>query len=236
MRFSNTLFMLVMITANVFSFYWGEYNTLSPTLYITGLALISIAYWWASFKIKTRDFIILTSISCILAFFDEYSHTLADAFTYFDGMQPSPLSVFGWGVFIPVILTLTQALHKKIDHENFSSRIPKTTPVVISIILLIMCSWMQGYLSILLKVPLIVVYIFLGLTSLYYSSQHSSDWNVLVIIISLVTSALMEVIGIMDGMWTYHYNELFPIFIFFTWTLRTLTILGVSSLFNIEFN
>lgn len=234
MKLSNTTIYVAMITANIFALYWGGYHTLMPILYISGLALTSVIYGWMSLRMKTRDLMVLTSISIIVAFIDEYSHTVAEAFTYFDRMQPSPLTVFGWGLFIPVILTLAQHLYEKISLEKLLNNIPRIAPAIISILMLIICFWTQNYFFILLQFPIALVYIFLVVSSLFYTSQQKSGWNTLVMIISLVTSALMEFIGAMEGMWTFHFNEPLQFFLLFTWTLRTWTILAIASILGVE--
>jgi hypothetical protein len=44
----------------------------------------------------------------------------------------------------------------------------------------------------------------------------------------------MEYLGGLEGIWVYQSNEPMAFFIVFTWTLRILTILAVSSLFGVE--
>ncbi|UCF69146.1 MAG: hypothetical protein JSV80_07645, partial [Acidobacteriota bacterium] len=148
-------------------------------------------------------------------------------------MKPSPLTVFGWGLFIPAILTVAQLLHKKFPMEKPGSNTPRTTPAIISIVLLIACAWKQGYIPV-LSLTLAQVYALLGIASLHYTSRHPPGWNAWVMVTSLIISALMESIGAMEGMWTYHYNELLPFFMVFTWALRTWTILAFSSLLGVE--
>ena len=233
MKLFNALIMLALITANVLAFFWGGYHTLTPILYASGLALASAVYIWAAMRMETRDLIVLTTVTVILAFIDEYAHTTAGAFTYFDRMKPSPLTVFGWGLFIPAILTIARLLHEKFPMEKLGSGTPRTAPAIITIVLLIACAWTQSYLPV-FNLTLAQVYILLGVTSLYYTSRHPPGWNAWVMATSLVISALMESIGAMEGMWTFRFNEPLPLFMVFTWALRTWTILAFSSLLGVE--
>jgi hypothetical protein len=234
MKLTNALIVSALIAANALAFLWGGYHTLTPILYVTGLALASAIYIWMATRMETRDLTVLTGISVALAFIDEYAHTTAEAFTYFDNMKPSPLTVFGWGLFIPAILTVAQLLHEKLPMERLGSGTPRTAPAMISIVLLIACAWTQGYLPV-LSLTLAQVYVLLGVASLHYTSRHPPGWNAWVMAVSLVISALMESIGAMEGMWTFLFSEPLPLFMVFTWALRTWTVLAFSSLLGVEF-
>jgi hypothetical protein len=233
MKLTNALIVSALIAANVLAFLWGGYHTLTPILYVTGLALASAVYIWTATKMETRNLAALTGISVALALIDEYAHTTAGAFAFYDGMKPSPLTVFGWGLFIPAILTVAQLLHEKLPLEKLGRDIPKTAPASLSIVLLIACAWTQGYIPV-ISLTLAQVYVLLGVASLYYTSRNPLGWNAWVMATSLAISALMESIGAMEGMWTYRFNEPLPLFMVFTWTLRTWTILAFSSLLGID--
>jgi hypothetical protein len=233
MKLTNALITSALIAANALAFFWGRYHTLTPIIYVSGLAFASTVYVWAATRMETRDLTVLTATSVILAFIDEYAHTTAEAFTYFDRMKPSLLTVFGWGLFIPAILTVAQLLHEKLPMERLGSGTPRTAPAMISILLLIACAWKQGYLPV-FSLTLAQVYVLLGVASLYYTSRHPHGWNAWVMATSLVISALMESIGAMEGMWTFRFNEALPLFMVFTWALRTWTILAFSSLLGVE--
>jgi hypothetical protein len=233
MKLTNALIASAMIAANVLAFLWGGYHTLAPILFIYGLALASAIYIWMATRMETRSLAVLTTTSIALAYIDEYAHTTAGAFTYYDSMKPSPLAVLGWGLLIPAILTVARLLHEKLPMEKRGRGIPKTALTSLSIVLLIACAWTQGYLPI-LNLTLAQVYALLGVASLYYTSRHPPGWNVWVMAASLVVSALMESIGTMEGMWTFRFNEPLPLFIAFTWALRTWTVLAFSSLLGVE--
>ncbi len=223
-----------LLSATVIAFFWGGYHTLVPVLFILGLIAVSTICAWAALSMETRDLVVLTVVSLTTAVIDEYAHTSAGAFTYFDGMTPSLLTVFGWGLFILGILTVAQFLYEKIPLEAMDSDTLRSVPALISMALLIACAWIQGYFPV-FTVLLVLVYTVLGLASLYYTSLHPLGWNAWVMAVGLAVGALMEFLGAMEGLWVYHFGEPLPLFMAFTWVLRTWTILAVSSLLDVEF-
>jgi hypothetical protein len=224
--------MLILIIANVLSFYLGGYHSLIPVLYVSGLVLASAVGILFSMKMKTKDLILLLIVTIFLAYIDEYAHTMANFFTYYDQIKPSPLTVFGWTLFIPVNLTIAQYLYNKFPMDNLIRGI-RVAPTMLSVILLIIFSWAQGYI-LFLTWFLAIIYTMLILVSFYYTNQHSVGWNVWVMVTSLATSILMESIGLMEGMWTYNLSKSMPFFMLFVWTLRIWTIFGLSYLLGIQ--
>jgi len=223
-----------LLSATVIAFFWGGYHTLVPVLFILGLIAVSTICAWAALSMETRDLVVLTVVSLATAVIDEYAHTSAGAFTYFDGMTPSPLTVFGWGLFILGILTVARFLYSRIPLETLDSGVLRVVPALISVALLVAFAWIQGYFPV-FTVLLILVYIVHGVASLYYSYLHPLGWNAWVMAASLAVGALMEFLGVMEGLWVYRFGEPLPLFMAFTWALRTWTILAVSSLFDVEF-
>ncbi|MBC8224896.1 hypothetical protein H8E65_09920, partial [Candidatus Bathyarchaeota archaeon] len=82
------------------SFFWGGYHTLMPFMFLTGLVLASVVSLWSSLYMETKSLVTLTVVTIALAVVDEYAHTSSGAFSYFDGMTPSPLTVFGWSLLV----------------------------------------------------------------------------------------------------------------------------------------
>jgi hypothetical protein len=183
---------------------------------------------------ETKNLIILSVVTIATAFVDEYAHTSSGAFSYYDGMEPSPLTVFGWSLLVLGILTIARFIHRRVPLESLEYRELRILPVLISVFLLIDSAWIQGYLPF-FGLTLALVYILLVVTSLYYSYMHPLGWNFWVMVTSLILSALMEYLGGIEGLWVYQGNEPMAFFIAFTWTLRTWTILAVSSLLGAEF-
>ena len=233
MNYKNPLIVLALISSTIVSFFWGGYHTLMPFMFLSGLVFVSSIGLWSSLYMETRSLVTLTIVTTALAVVDEYAHTSSGAFSYFDGMTPSPLSVFGWSLLVLSISAVAQFLYRRVPLVGHNGSALRSLLVLIPIFLLIVSAWAQGYLR--FFDPLLVfVYIFLFSASLYYSYLHRFGWSMWVVISSLILSAMMEYLGGMEGLWVYQFNEPMAIFIVFTWSLRILTILAFSSLLGVE--
>jgi hypothetical protein len=182
---------------------------------------------------ETRSLVTLTVVTMVISTVDEYAHTSSGTFSYFDGMNPSPLTVFGWSIFVLGIVTIAQYMYQRTPLASLDDRVLRSLLVLASISLLIISAWAQGYLRFFDSL-MIFVYLFLSIASLYYSSSHRFGWSLWVVTSSLIVSALMEYLGGIEGLWVYQFNEPMAFFIVFTWTLRVLSILAVSSFLGIE--
>lgn len=229
----NLLIVLALISATIASFFWGGYHTLRPFMFLTGLVLASALSLWSSFYMETRSLATLSLVTVATSAVDEYAHTSSGAFSYFDGMTPSPLTVFGWGLLVLSIIAIARFMYQKVPLEDLDSNASRTLLVLTPVLLLIVSAWAQGYQR--FFHPLLVfVYLFLFSASLYYSYLHRFGWSMWVVASSLIIGALMEYLGGIEGLWVYQSNEPIAIFIVFTWSLRILTILALSSLLGAE--
>jgi hypothetical protein len=204
-----------------------------PFMFISGLVFSSAVYLWSSLYMETRKLVTLTIVTIVISLFDEFAHTSSGAFSYFDGMTPSPLTVFGWGILALSIIAIAQLLYQRAPLEELDGKIVRSLLVMMSIFLLIVSVLTQGYLRF-FDPLLIFVYFFLSIASLYYSYIHKFGWSAWVMITSLIIGTIMEYLGGVEGLWVYQSNEPMAVFIVFTWTLRILTILAVSTLFGVE--
>ena len=233
MNNKKPLIVFVLICATVASFFWGGYHALMPWLFLSGLSIVSVICLWSSSYIDTRSLVTLTIASMVLAAVDEYAHTSSGAFRYFDGMTPSPLAVFGWSLFVLGIVATAKFLHQRIPLGSLDGSASRVILPLIPFFLVIVLAWAQGYLRF-FDPLLISVYFCLFAASLYYSRLHQYGWCIWVVISSLIFSAIMEYLGGIEGLWVYQFDEPMALFIVFTWALRVLTILAVSSFFGVE--
>jgi hypothetical protein len=169
----------------------------------------------------------------VLAVVDEYAHTSSGAFSYFDRMTPSPLAVFGWSLFTLGIIVIAQFLVQRVPLVGLDGGTSRSLLVLILAFLLIVCVSAQGYLRF-FDFLMVSVYVLLFTASFYYSYSHQFGWCMWVVISSMVFGAIMEYLGGVEGLWVYKFDEPMAFFIVFTWTLRILTILAVSSLLGVE--
>ena len=233
MNYRNPLIVLTLISATIVSFFWGGYHTLKPLMFLSGLVLISVICLVSSLYMETRSLVTLSVVTMALALVDEYAHTSSRAFRYFDGMTPSPLSVFGWSIIVLGIVAVAKFLYRRVPLVGLDGSALRSLLVLMPAFLLIVSAWAQGYLRF-FDALLVSVYVFLFSVSLYYSYLHRFGWSMWVVAFSLIVSAMMEYLGGVEGLWVYQFNEPMALFIVFTWTLRVLTILGVCSLLGVE--
>ncbi|UCD44871.1 MAG: hypothetical protein JSV27_12300 [Candidatus Bathyarchaeota archaeon] len=232
MNTRNLIVVASMLLATLTSFFLGEYHTLKPYLFLAGLAVTSFIGAWAAVRMETRDLVVLFIVSSTVAVFDEYAHTSAKAFTYFDGGVPSPLAVFGSGLFVITILAVTRLLNEKfvLGDGSVSLRI---LPVSVTLKLLFLTAWFQGYLSVFSSL-LVAIYIVMGAICINYSYSHPPGWNTWLILCGVGFGALMEFVGGMEGLWVYHFSEPLPLYLTFTWALRAMTVHAICTALNVE--
>ena len=233
MNYRNLPIVVALIIATAASFLWGGYHILKPFMFISGLILASAISLWSSLYMETRSLVTISIVTLAISAVDEYTHTSSEAFIYFDGLTPSPLTVFGWGLLVLGILAIAQFLNQKIPIDGYDSNATRALLVLIPTLLLVLSAWAQGYLRFFSPL-LISVYIILFSASLHYSYSHRFGWSIWVVVSSLIFSAFMEYLGGIEGLWVYQSDAPMAVFIVFTWVLRVLTIMEVSSLLGVE--
>lgn len=233
MNIKNLVIICVMVSANFIFFFLGGYHTLFPIIFIIGLVGASVLSGWTSLHMKTKDLLVFMVIATIIATIDEYAHTSVGTLTYFDHAVPSPLTVFGWGLFMLLILTISRRIMQIQLFNIDNAKKIQTLPVLTSILLISISFVLQGYLTI-LNWLMVLVYLILSLASLYYSYNHSLKWNLSLMITSLIIGFTMEYAGAFEGLWTFHFIEPVSLFIVFSWPLRIWTVLAFCFVFNVE--
>ena len=117
----KNVFVIYILFASTFvSFFWGGYYVLNPTLFLVGLFVSSVVCIWASMQMRFASLLVMMLVTLATAAVDEYAHTSAGIFTYFDGGLPSPLTVLGWGLFILGMLTIAKyrERHSNAQHAD----------------------------------------------------------------------------------------------------------------------
>ena len=233
MNHRNLLIVVALISATAASFLWGGYHTLMPFMFLTGLVLASAISLWSSLYMETRSLATLSIVTLVISAVDEHAHTSSGAFSYFDGMKPSPLTVFGWTLLVLDILAVARLLYPKFPTNVHDSVALRALLVITPVLLLLVSAWAQDYLRF-FDPLLVIVYIILFSASLHYTYSHRFGWSMWIVASSLIFSALMEYLGGVEGLWVYQSDAPIAVFIVFTWVLRVLSILEVSSLLGVE--
>lgn len=232
MNTKNTLIILAFTLVTLWAVISGGYLSLGPYMFLAGLAAAIGISLWAAQSLETRDLLITTVLTTVVAFLDEWTHTSSGAFSYYDGLTPSPLTVFGWSLFILGILTVSKVIMSRVSLESMDSGFFRVLPLLFSVVCIAVSVWIQNYLSV-FNWTMILLYILHTALSLIYTWDREFSWNLWVMITSIVFGGVMEVMGAIEGMWIYQ-KGLVPLFMVFTWALRTWTILTLCSILNVD--
>lgn len=222
-----------MIFANLTAFFLGGYHALLPIMFLVGLVGASILSAWAAIEMTTKDLVTFIAIATLVAAIDEYAHTSVGTLTYYDHAVPTPLTVFGWSLFMILTLTITGLMMKIHLFDIQNKKMLRILPVLASLTLISTMVVLQGYVTVFNWV-LILVYAMLGLASFYYTYNHSLKWNLSLMITSLAFGFFMEFMGAWEGLWTFRYMEPVSFFIVFSWPLRIWTVNAFCLLFNVD--
>lgn len=231
----NLLVITVLVLINLGAFLWGEYHTIMPVFYIAGFIGISIISFWVGNQLKTKSLIVLAILATILSFVDEYAHTLGGTLTYFDQAVPSPLTVFGWSIFMISLVGVTKLIVGNPSLRITDYKKLRTLPVIISLILIIAVAVIQDSLSSFNWV-LVLVYLFLFAASFYYTQLHLLKWNLFLMITSLILGFCMEYVGGLEGLWTFRSQQSISLLILFSWPLRIWTVNALCFIFGVDFS
>lgn len=231
----NLLIITVLVLINLVAFLWGEYHTLMPIFYIAGFIGISIISFWVGNTLETKDLIALAVSATLLAFVDEYAHISVGTLTYFDQAVPSPLTVFGWSIFMISIVGVTRLIVTIRPLQIEDNKKLRTLPVIISLILILAVTVLQDYIGIFNWV-LILVYLFLFAASFYYTYVHPLKWNLFLMITSLILGLCMEYVGGLEGLWTFRFQDPISLLILFSWPLRIWAVNALCFAFGVDFS
>jgi hypothetical protein len=231
----NNFLIFILILINIIAFLAGEYHTLTPVLYIIGFFGISIINFWLSNKLETKDLFILAVSATIVSLADEYAHTSVGTLSYYDKAIPSPLTIFGWSLFMIFIVGISRLIIKTQSLQIKDNKKLRILPVIITLILILAVIMIQDYLSIFNWV-LISLYLFLFATSFYYTYTHPLKWNLFLMITSLILGLTMEFLGGQEGLWTFRFQESISFLILFSWPLRIWAVNFLCQAFKIDFS
>jgi len=232
MGLKSFIIVLVLVSAIVASFFLGGYHTLMPVWFLAGLICASVVSLWATLRIKTRSLLTLAATTLAIAGVDEYLHVSTAIYAYFDKSLPPPISVFGTSLLMIFILATATGLSKFVPWKN--KGLPGTLPTLVPIILLLAFAGMQGYLPI-LRWPVMLLYAVMAAAGVLYGYSHPVGWTVSLIVSGMVVGATMEFVGSMEGMWSFHFLEPLPLFMIFTWAIRTLAVHTSCFLLGVDF-
>jgi hypothetical protein len=233
-NFRNLGVLSVMVAAMALAYFSGGYAELHPVIFPAGLCVAIIISSYSALTMETPSLVVFLIISTLVAAIDEYAHTSAGTLTYFDHDVPSLLTVFGWGIFMLVMLSVARLIMKvPAFASNKNNRgeqwILRILPVIIPCLLIVLTVPILRYLPVFSPL-LVLVYLLQAAFSLYFAGLLPMSRNLAVLIAGLLTGCLMEYLGALEGIWTFHYGEPVSLFILFSWPLRLWTVLCLCHL------
>jgi len=231
----NVVVIAVLVCINFAAFFWGGYYTLMPIFYLAGFIGISVISFVLGNKLETKDLIVLAVSATLLSFVDEYAHTSVGNLTYFDQAIPSPLTVFGWSLFMISIVCITKLIVNIPSLQIKDNSKLRTLPVILSLILVVAVIVLQNYSGV-FNWLLVLVYLFLFAASFYYTYGHPVKWNLFLMIISLILGLSMEYVGGLEGLWAFRFQYPISFLILFSWPLRVWTVNAICFAFEVDFS
>jgi hypothetical protein len=191
-------------------------------------------------KLELKVLALLAVIAAILALINEYLFSIFGYLTYLEGDLISlSFAVLGYPLFVVFIFGLTDWIVKYIRLPGYENALLNSLPIIGIILVLLIVIIFEGFLTILLTSNLIIILstilllIFFGILSLYFGLTHSFKQNLILIVISLILGATMEILGNNIAFWSYHVPEV-PLFIIILWTFRVLTIGGILTFMRMK--
>jgi hypothetical protein len=231
MYLKSFIVVAVLISVTVAGFFWGGYEALLPLWFLAGLFCVSVVSLWASLRMNTRKLLTLSAASLSVAAVDEYLHVSAGVYAYFDRGIPSPISVFGTGLLMIFVVVIATRISKLLHWKKKGAL--GTVPVFLSATAQITLAAVQGYLPYLMW-SVLFLYVVMGVASVVYVYRHSLGWCVSLMITGMATGAAMELVGSLEGMWSFRFLESLPLFMIVTWALRTWTVNAFCSLLGVD--
>jgi len=231
----NLLLIFVVVSANLLYFFIGGYYALRPVFFLVGLVVTSVISAWIAVGMNTKDLVAFIVTATLVAMMDEYAHTSVGTLSYFDNAVPSPLTVLGWSIFMILIVAAARVMMRIRSLDVQDRKMLRTLPVVVSILLILAATLLQGYTSVFNWV-LVLVYVMLLVASLFYTYGHPLKWNIYLMIGSLMFGFFMEYIGRWEGLWTFRFMEPVSLLILFSWPLRIWAVNAFCLLFNVDFS
>jgi hypothetical protein len=206
-----------------------------PIFHVVGFLGISIISAWMSLSLKTKDLLVLVASATLLSIIDEYAHTSVGTLSYFDQFVPSPLTVFGWSVFMIFLVGAARFIvnFRSLQIKDYEKL--RAFPVIALAVIVSSVIVLQGYLDIFNWV-ILLVYVLLFAASFYYTFSHPLKWNLILMMSSMVFGFAMEYVGSWEGMWIFRFNDPISFLILFSWPLRIWTVNAFCLVLDVDFS
>ena len=221
--------------------------------FVFGFIASLLVFLIVSVKFYPKALFFTLIISALFASIDEAIFTFANFWNYLNGEPISILfAVFGWPVFIILIISFSNWILKYINLPEYKggigAKIKNCIPILLLTIILVGFFVVEGFLdelllldptSMALVAMLIAISIFF---SLIFGLTHTFKQNLVVMIFAMIFGGSMEILGALCGYWSYFtYNLdlqssiiLAPNFLVIFWAFRVFSILLVGQILKIQ--
>lgn len=223
-----TIFSIVSVFALV-GFVIGGYLAKSSFGLILGFGFVFVVAGLLSSMMKTKHLIVFLLASGLVSFFVERYGVLSGMWKYIDGGAPPLFSPFSTPFFFIVLIGFASMLKAVFSYVKLSGKIKNIhlIPIILMLVSMVVFMQFEGYLSI-ISPQMIIIYLVMAIIGLYYNNRQGLEWNLAFLIVAVTMGGIMEMTGILSGVWKFAFGEGLPVFISFAWALNAWAACGIA--------
>jgi uncharacterized protein (DUF362 family) len=234
-RTFNVAFVAAVAFISILGFYLAGCLSRSPLIFDLGYILaIGLAAVGAA-RMRTYHLLILAISAAALSLVVEITNTRAGLLSYFGTPQIYLFAVGGWIVLMIAILYLTDLLEMWLYRLGMLSRLQswRTLPFIAALALFLAFMIWEGYLY--SAGPTVwVMYTAMAALGLLVSTRRSAEWNLSIMVVSILIGGFMELVGSLAGFWHYRYGEPLAVFFALSWAINSWAVHGLPSLLGVD--
>jgi len=232
-RKRTNLFIISVLTFIMLLFYVIEgYLAISSLYFMLGLVFAIIFAALFATRMRTKDLIVLSIISILMAYLVEHLASLAGMWQY-NGPPQLLFSTFSTPIFVIPIIGFTHFLSRVFAYVELSGKRFRNVPFVMVLFAFAVFFYMEGYLA-LATVPVLAMYAAFALLGLFYNNGQVLEYNLALAIVAAGLGGTMELAGISSGLWSFAFGEGLPVFISPAWAMNIGAICGITRIFGIN--
>ena len=243
-RVININLMVLVALGCAIGYYLNGYFARSSLVYELGMLLGIALGFVAAVRMKTIHFAALLAISGLAAYVVESInvHNNLLAYNYSSSIDEKTSFIYivcGWMVMMLSVLQVSDLLSQWISNLGIFERLRrwKVLPLSLVLVAFALFFYWEGYFGLAQKSEsslVLVMYAVMAILGMIYSSRHSIEWNASLLIVAAIAGGLMELIGSLAGLWSYHFGEALAVFFVLTWPLNTMAVHAVAYLLGVD--
>lgn len=243
-RVININLMVLVALGCAIGYYLNGYFARSSLVYELGMLLGIALGFVAAVRMKTIHFAALLAISGLAAYVVESInvHNNLLAYNYSSAIDEKTSFIYivcGWMVMMLSVLQSSDLLCQWISNLGIFEQLRrwKVLPLSLVLVAFSLFFYWEGYFGLAQKSEsslVLVMYAVMAILGMIYSSRHSIEWNASLLIAAAIAGGLMELIGSLAGLWSYHFGETLAVFFVLTWPLNTMAVHAVAYLLGVD--